>query len=373
MRLTQGAVSGLPVPTDGLKRDYFDDAIPGFGVRVSRKGKRVWIHRVYDRGRDTTKVLGSCTLITLAHAKQMIADRLLGLGPKPAANIQTFGELLDRYWNDHVLRTNTRTTIEQKDLFRREMDARFASHSMKDIDRSVVERWRMEMHDAHGPIAANRRYEMLRHMFAKAMDWGLADKNPAHGIKKFQQKSRERFLSEKEIPRWIAAVEQEPEPYRTYYMACLYTGARPGTGGGDHGEARLMRWADLDFDRKEWTIRDTKNKTDHVVPMVDDLVTMLDALPRTSEFVFAGERGKPINGFSRSWSRVKERSGLHNIRQHDIRRTFGAVLANRGMNMQQIMKAMNHKSVAAAQVYQRIADSAKLDAAKMMQEVIKGK
>ena len=95
----------------------------------------------------------------------------------------------------------------------------------------------------------------------------------------------------------------------------------------------------------------------------------IEALPRKAEFVFFSKKDTPVNGFSRSWSRIKKRSGLEDIRIHDIRRTFGSTLANAGMSMQQIMKVMNYKTTKAALIYQRIDDKIKQEAV----DVIAGK
>lgn len=281
-------------------------------------------------------------------------------------------QMLARYWDGHVLPRNSPHTIRMKATYRLDLETAFGTRPLVSIQRGEVAAWHNKMAGIHGESGANRRLAMIHSLYAQAMNWDLAEKNPAHGVKKFPEKSRERFLSEEEIARWVLAVQEEPEPFRTYYLVCLYTGARPGTGGGENGEVRCMRWSDVDFTRKEWTIRDTKNKADHVVPLADDMVPILQALPRSGEFVFAGRRGTPISGFSKSWKRVLQRSGLKDLHQHDIRRTFGATLANRGMSMQQIMKAMNHKTTAAAMVYQRIADSAKVQAMNIMSGVIKG-
>jgi hypothetical protein len=48
-------------------------------------------------------------------------------------------------------------------------------------------------------------------VFNKAIEYGSWDKtNPALGIKKFKEKSRDRFLQADELPRFFQAVTEEP-------------------------------------------------------------------------------------------------------------------------------------------------------------------
>ena len=65
------------------------------------------------------------------------------------------------------------------------------------------------------------------------------------------------------------------------------------------GELRLMKWADIDLDRAEWTYTVSKTKTDHLVPLARQAVEILKHLhPLTGggEYVFPGVRpGRAIS------------------------------------------------------------------------------
>ena len=54
---------------------------------------------------------------------------------------------------------------------------------------------------------------------------------------------------------------------------------------------------------------------------------------------------------------LRRRSGLTDLRIHDLRRTMGAWLVRTGANTAINAKALGHKSMQAAAVYQRIADT----------------
>ena len=100
MFLTDRSVAGLK-PTPGKQIDYFDERMPGFGLRVSPSGHRAWIvlYRVGRRVRRLT--LGSYPVLSLADArlKGKLAMSEVIQGADPAAEkraerrAETFGEL----------------------------------------------------------------------------------------------------------------------------------------------------------------------------------------------------------------------------------------------------------------------------------------
>ena len=58
------------------------------------------------------------------------------------------------------------------------------------------------------------------------------------------------------------------------------------------GEMFELKWKDIDFDLRIISVRpdaSLKNEDGREIPINDQLVPILKALPRTSEFVFPGE------------------------------------------------------------------------------------
>jgi site-specific recombinase XerD len=67
------------------------------------------------------------------------------------------------------------------------------------IDRAEVERLHAKIGKENGTTQANRLLERIRSIFNMAIDWGWDGANPAAGIKKFKEKSRDRFLQPDEL------------------------------------------------------------------------------------------------------------------------------------------------------------------------------
>jgi len=68
------------------------------------------------------------------------------------------------------------------------------------------------------------------------------------------------------------------------------------------GELRTMRWSNLDIDSAEWRFRVSKTKTDHIVPLADQVIELIEELRPIngrSTYVFRGLRGdRPISDAS---------------------------------------------------------------------------
>ncbi|WP_312843355.1 site-specific integrase [Diaphorobacter nitroreducens] len=99
----------------------------------------------------------------------------------------------------------------------------------------------------------------------------------------------------------------------TFIQFQLMTGARKS-------ETLKLAWNDLDLERQTAFLPDTKNGRARNLPLRNDLVALLQDLPRTSEYVF------PISGdyLRKAWQRISKAAGIANegperLRIHDLR------------------------------------------------------
>ena len=205
----------------------------------------------------------------------------------------------------------------------------------------------------NGVVTANIALKLLHVMFNKAInEWRIwSGENPAHGIKKFPEQSRDRFLQSDELPRFFQAVAEEPnETIRDYVLISLLTGAR-------RTNVLEMRWQDVNFERAEWRIGMTKNGTPQTVTLSPEALDVLRNRKPQEEAVFVfpgigkqGHLAEPKKG----WTRILERAGIADLRIHDLRRTLGSWQAKTGASMVIIGKSLNHKSQSTTAIYARL-------------------
>lgn len=67
---------------------------------------------------------------------------------------------------------------------------------------------------------------------------------------------------------------------------------------------------------------------------------------------------KHISEPSEVWRRIKACADIQNLCIHDLRRTVGSYECMSGMNLSVVSKTLNHKILAATQVYARVDVSA---------------
>ena len=168
--------------------------------------------------------------------------------------------------------------------------------------------------------------------------------------------SRTRYLQPAELAIFFQALEESDEPAKSFFMLCLLTGAR-------RANVLAMAWADISLGDALWRITagDAKAGEEMNIPLVPEAVALLQRLRHEnggkSFWVFpADSKTGHYQEPKRAWSTLRRRSGLADLRIHDLRRTMGSWLVRTGANTAINAKALGHKSMAAAAVYQRIAD-----------------
>src|SRR5215212_4478993 len=107
MKLTRAAVHNIKLPAEKAEAIFFDDEIPGFGLRVRAGGSRTWIVQYKIGAKHRRLTLGSIGLLDPAKARDTARDLLAAvrLGRDPAsAKIEarakaadTFGVLVNRF------------------------------------------------------------------------------------------------------------------------------------------------------------------------------------------------------------------------------------------------------------------------------------
>ncbi|WP_447600242.1 tyrosine-type recombinase/integrase [Nitrospira sp. Nam80] len=223
---------------------------------------------------------------------------------------------------------------------------------LSELTRQGVTQWYFEIAN-RSRAQATKSLTTLRALYNKATEWELYDgKNPSAGIKKFRKFARTRFIQPgEEMKRLLDSLMTEPDVIQAYFLTCLLCGCRGG-------EARSMRWADLDFTKNLWHKPMTKNGTPHTIPLPDEVAGRLKALPRCGPYVFSGSgRGEypwPIETATLYWRRIRTRAGLADVTIHDLRRTWASWAAMDGENLSVIAAVLNHSDIKQTQIYARL-------------------
>lgn len=171
-------------------------------------------------------------------------------------------------------------------------------------------------------------------MFELSIKWGWRSDNPAKGIERFHEEKRHRWLSDEELARLIAALDDHPNFKAANAIRLqLLTGARIG-------EVLTSKWTDFDLDRGVWVkpSHHTKQKRTEHLPLsgaaCELLVSMRGTKDGQLDLVFPGRtNNKSIVDLKKFWSAIVTAADIQNYRIHDNRHTHASHLVSSGMSL----------------------------------------
>jgi integrase len=134
------------------------------------------------------------------------------------------------------------------------------------------------------------------------------------------------------------------------------------------GELVALRWRDVDFTGHALTVAramsagiesSTKSGKVRRVPLPDQAAAALDRLSRRADYtgrdelVFCSAYGRALNGSAlrRRFKRARDAAKLRPLRFHDLRHTYGSLLAAAGVDLVTIQSAMGHAALTTTSRY----------------------
>jgi integrase len=359
MRLTKRSVETLTYTGEGNGACYvWDDDLPGFGVRVFPSGSRSFVlaYRVNDRKRFLT--LGAFGKITVDEARRIakakVGEVVTGGDPQAdkerALQGETIAELVAAYQSRHV--PTKKTGVEDMRRLERFILPRWGAWKVEAVRRADV----AALHTTIGktaPYEANRVLALLSKLFSLAEKWGFREEgklNPAHGIDKYREKKRDRWVTPLELPRLAEAINEElNESARTAIWLYLLTGTRKS-------ELLKARWEHVDWERRELCLPDPKSGRKHYVPLSTPALALLEIIPHQdgNPYIFPGKLpGEALVNIAKPWNRIRKAAGVEDVRIHDLRRTVGSWLAQSGNSLHLIGLVLNHSNTSTTAIYAR--------------------
>ena len=358
INFTKRTIETLPLPPQDKRLYLYDTKVQGLELMVTHQGAKSF--KVYRKiGDSPIRVsLGKYPQMTVEEARQkaqkVIAEIISGKNPnkekKKVRSEITFGEIFSTFMERYSKPQKKSWEADEREV------KRFLSHwylrKLSSITKQEIQTLHEKIRAENGLYQANRLLERIKAIYNKAIEWGWEGTNPARGVKKFKEKSRNRFLHPDELPHFFESLQAEPnDAVRDYIYVSLLTGARKSN-------VLAMRWEDINFERQEWLISGTKNGEPLRVPLVlkviDILKNRLQKYGQT-EWVFegTGKTGHLIEPKS-GWKRILKRAGIKDLRLHDLRRTVGSWQAATGANSYIIGGTLGHKDQKSTAVYARL-------------------
>jgi integrase len=362
IRLTKSALDSLPTSKSDVV--YWDAGCPGFGVKVTPKGRKVFIvlYRTGGAGSRLRKyTIGPYGRVTLHQARvaaqRVFAAKLEGrdaAAEKREAKRRVVADRVEDLLETFVAQrlSQNRSGGEIARLLRREMGNAWASRSIHEISKRDVVELVSAIELRGAPVAANKTLKSIKTFLRWCVGRAVLDQSPAENVPlPSKEIARDRVLDDTELAQVILAARKIGGPYGGIVELLALTGQR-------REEVARLHWEELDLAQRIWILPKsrTKNAKAHVVHLCEQSMAVLTRVDRPGPYVFSQLGGKPFQEFSRAKRRLDQLSGVTGWRLHDLRRTCVSGMARLGVAPHVADRILNHQAgtiSGVAAVYQR--------------------
>jgi integrase len=362
IRLTKSAIDALPNSESDVV--YWDAGYPGFGVKVTPMGRKVFVvlYRTGGAGSNLRKyTIGPYGRVTLHQARvaaqRVFAAKLEGRDPaaeKREAKRRVVADRIEDLLESFIAQRlcQNRSGVEISRLLRREVGKTWVGKSIHELSKRDVVELVSAIEQRGTPVAANKALKSIKTFLRWCVGRAVLEQSPAEGVPlPSKEVARDRVLDDDELVRVILAARQIGGPYAGIVELLALTGQR-------REEVARLTWQEIDVVQRIWTLPKsrTKNAKVHVVHLSEQSMALLEQADQKGTYVFSLLGTKSFQEFSRAKRQLDQLSGVRRWRLHDLRRTCVSGMARLGIAPHVADKILNHQAgtiSGVAAVYQR--------------------
>jgi len=346
-KFSQARVRDLESPKSG-RVDHVDLDITKLICRVSATGTKSFIVRKRVNGKLKNITLGKFPDMSVTEARikaaQVLTKLANGIDPTEEKRKAKFtsislGDVLESYLDCRDLKPITVAGYRYK---LKQCFADWVDKPASNITSKMVMARHKKLSEI-GKTTANTAMRVLRLTLRYAKEMEMVESvatDKLSGVKLWHKnKRKERVIPSVELKAWHEAVASlTNERARLYLLMALYMGFR------SH-EILTLKWENVDLKAKKITMLDTKNGSDHTLPIPTALlpfITDLYSVTGDTAWVFASAKtGRAMVLPAKQLMAVTKLTGVE-FSSHDCRRTFATIAEAVHLPMSMIKRLMNH-------------------------------
>jgi integrase len=390
-------------------KDYviWDDDLPGFGLRVFASGKRSYLIQYRSAGRSRRYTIGLHGVWTAELARKEAKVQLgrVAQGDNPAEERQldhkaiTVKELCDLYLTDLkaglILGKGGRpkkatTIVTDTGRIHRHIVPLVGTRRVKDLSKADVNKVLKDIMAGKtrvsvktkklrgkaivrgGAGTATRTVGLLGGILTYAVEAGIIERNPAHGIRKPKDNVRNRRLTEAEY-RTLGKILRNAANDDKYQMTVDII-RQIALSGCRRTEMIKLQWVEADTDASCLRLVDSKEgaSTRPIgLPVVEYLESRKAAGIGT--YVFPGQGDDNAFGsFPNYWEKIFDDTPLADITPHVLRHSFASIANDLGFTEVTIAALVGHAKGSVTSKYIHTLDTALIMAADTISGHIQG-
>lgn len=280
MAMTALAIKSLKNKEGKPYTDYLDGN--GLKVRVTRVGHKSYLYRYKINGKPFEYTIGAVDDLSLSDARKehasLVSQVKAGRNPKLERDLKTQSvnavptvkDFAETYIQRYA-KPKKKSWLEDDRQLKADVIPALGSLRIDAVKRAHVIALLDRKEDAGAMVARNRLLSLLSKYFAFALERDLIEVNPAKGIKKLDEESRNRVLSDNEIRLfwdWLHSNKCDFSTNSALKLA-LITGQRVDEVCSIREEHIQGDW---------WLLPNSKNSLPHAVFLCDMAKQIIDEL-----------------------------------------------------------------------------------------------
>jgi integrase len=364
VKLTADIVANLTLPKGKTEHIFFDDDVPGLGLRMREGGSRTWVLQYRLGTRQRRMKFAAYPALPLSKAREQAgklhAKAVLGTDPahekqeNKARARDTFEACVEAYLE--YRRTDSEAPLRGRSLGEVE---RHLTRNLKPLNAYRIDKVTQaavadelsRLNKDAGRVQSNRTRASLVAFLNWCAGRGKVTTNVAAFTQPNKEANRIRVLKETELRTLWLKLDEMGDDYAAIVRLLMLTGARAAEIGGlrwseVHLAAGTVSNVDLPVGYLEIPGNRTKNGRTFIIPLTEAMKAILQTRKRNRRACVFGI-GASENGFS-GWSKAKaaldELVKLDDYVIHDIRRSCATHMARIGIQPHIIEACLNHVS-----------------------------
>ena len=331
-------------------------------MRIYKRGNIYWTEFIADNKRYqmSTKTKDKKLAEEIAAALQADVVRNKFNIPAKYKAEKVFSEVWEQYFKSQ---STEKETIRRAGIASKHFIPVFESKNITDITLGDIKAYqlqrKLEIMNLEKNIgkkdsqisyrSVNYELTILHHFFNFCIEKGYLGNNPAAGIKKLNELSRLKTLSDSDIEKLIAGATNKLT--RDLITFLIYTGCRKG-------EALNLKWDDVDLQNDVIAIKGTKTKYDRYIPISKPLKELLSRIEKVQDILYVFNRnGAKLSDFKRSFHTACKNAGLKDMHIHDLRHVFASKMVMNRTSLFITGELLGHRTTQMTKRYSHLVPS----------------
>jgi len=262
--------------------------------------------------------------------------------PGVVLSVVTLGALADQYLA-YKLEKGKRSLKEDTRIIRKQLLPYFGAQvDVRKVSAAQIAQYERMRVGKVSVFTVCNELSIMKHMLRLARKWGYVKTVVDIELPR-KPEGRQRYLTEEEITRLVAACERSRNPH----LAAMVVFAL--NSGQRKEEIVKVSWAHINFSTAIISLYKTKSGRPRGIPINADLDRVLRALePDPAKRigpVFKRADGRAWGAIRTAFTTALERAGISSFRFHDLRHTFSSHYMMRGGSLYDLKEILGHADI----------------------------